>query len=71
MGRSLAVGARRNDSQDAAQEQVLAEPGATSLVGEQALRGWQGPRHQIIGSGIVRGLPAGQDEADRASLIVL
>lgn len=26
--------------------------------------------HQIIGSGIVRGLPAGQDETDRASLIV-
>lgn len=41
-----------------------------NLVGEQGVRLRDGDRHQGIDGSIIGRLPAGQDEAERASLIV-
>src|SRR3546814_8549430 len=71
VSRHLAVGSWWNDRQNAAQEQVFAEPVAViALVGEQTLGSGQRQGHQIIGGSIVRGLSAGQTEAERTSWIV-
>ena len=71
MDRHFAVRARRDDRQNAAHEQVFAEPVAIiSLVGQQGLGFGQRQGHQVIGGRIIRCLAAGQDEADRQSLIV-
>jgi hypothetical protein len=41
-----------------------------ALVGEQGRGPWRRDRDQRVGSGVVRCLAAGQDKAERASLIV-
>lgn len=67
----VAIGLGRYDGQDAMYQQVLANDVAIiALVGEQGLGCDDGDRHQGIDDSIVGRLPASQDEAGRASLIV-
>jgi len=71
MNRHFPVRPGRDDQQNAAHEQVFAEPFAVvTLVGEQRLRLGQWQRHKVIDHIIIRSLSAGQDETDRQSLIV-
>jgi len=68
---SFPVRPGRNDRQNAAHEQVLAEPVAiVTFVREQRFGLWQWQGHEVIGSSVIRCLAAGQDEADKQSLIV-
>ena len=67
----LAVRARRDDRQDAPDQQAFPEAiTIIALVREQRLGCGDGDRHQRFGSGVIGSLAAGQDEADRQSLIV-
>ena len=67
----LAVRAGRDDRQDAPDEQAVAEAiSILALVREQRRGCGDGDRHQRFGGRVIRGLAAGQDEADRQSLIV-
>jgi hypothetical protein len=67
----LAVRAGRDDRQDAPGQQAFPEAiTIIALVREQRLGCGDGDRHQRFGSGVIRSLAAGQDEADRQSLIV-
>ncbi|SCW85002.1 hypothetical protein SAMN02927924_03354 [Sphingobium faniae] len=69
--RLTAIGLGRDDRQDALYQQVFAN-GVTiiTLVGEQGLGLGDGDRHQGIDSAIIGSLATGQDEAERASLMV-
>lgn len=67
----LAVRAGRDDRQDASDQQAFPEAVAIiTLVRQQRLGRSDGDLHQRLGSGVIRGLAAGQDEAERQSLIV-
>lgn len=71
MLRHLAVRARRDDRQNTSDQQALAEAVTIiALVRQQRLGcgDWDG--HQRLGGDVVGGFAAGQDEAERASLIV-
>lgn len=65
------IGLGRDDRQYAAHQQIFANSIAViSFVGEQSLGLGGRDRHQGINGSIVGGFSAGQDEAERASLIV-
>ena len=67
----FAIRARRDDRQDAPDQQAFPEAiTIIALVREQRLGCGDGDRHQRFGSGVIGSLAAGQDEADRQSLIV-
>ncbi len=65
------VGLWRDDRQDAAHQQVRPDRIAViPFIGQQRLGLVDRQRHEVIDSAIIRCLPASQDEAKRASLIV-
>ena len=67
----LAARAWRDDRQDAPDQQAFPEAiTIIALVREQRLGCGDGDRHQRFGSGVIGGLAARQDEADRQPLIV-
>ena len=67
----LAVRARRDDRQDAADQQAFTEAVAIiTFVRLQCLRLRDRDCHQRLGGGLIGSLTASQDEADRQSLIV-
>lgn len=71
MVRGLAVGSGRYDRQDTSHQQVFPEAVAIiAFVGQQALWFLQRQRHEVVGQGVVGRFAAGQEEAERASLIV-
>jgi hypothetical protein len=67
----LAVRAGRDDRQDASDQQALAEAVAViTFVCQQRLGRGGRDLHERPGCGVIGGLAAGQDEAERQSLIV-
>ena len=71
MGRHLSVRAGRDDWQNTAQQHAFAKAIPTiALVCEQRLGRGDHDGYQVIGGCIIRRFTAGQDEADRQSLIV-
>jgi hypothetical protein len=67
----LAVRAGWDDRQDAPDQQTFPEAAAIiSLVCQQPLGCGDRDLHQRFSSGVIGGLTAGQDEAERQSLIV-
>ena len=67
----LAVRAGRDDRQDAPDQQALPEAiTIVAFVCQQRPGRGDGNLHERLGCGVIGGPPAGQDEAERQSLIV-
>lgn len=67
----LAVRAPRDDRQDALDQQAFAEAiTVIAFIGEQRLGLGDRDFHQRFGGGVIRCFAAGQEKAQRASLIV-
>lgn len=65
------VGLWRDDRQDTAHQQVLPDRIAViAFVGQQRVGLVDRQRHEVLDSAVIRRFAAGQDEAERASLIV-